>query len=64
VAGSVEVPVDGRAAIDAGDRRAWHQDLADRFIAATAVRRHATRTAADRRLLRRQGGLKPQSAAG
>lgn len=60
--GIVELPLDGPTAILAAQLDSNHKDPADRFIAATALRHHATLVTADERLLAGLPGLTLQDA--
>jgi PIN domain nuclease of toxin-antitoxin system len=60
--GITELPVTGEIAIGAGELEDLHGDLADRFIAATAIAHDATLVTADERLLRWRHGLRRQNA--
>ena len=61
-AGLIEFPVDGEIAVLAAELDALHGDLADRFIAATAIVRGATLLTADERLLAWKHRVKRQDA--
>jgi len=60
--GLAELPIDGPTAILAAQLDSDHKDPADRIIAATALRHHATLVTADERLLAGLPGLTSQDA--
>jgi PIN domain nuclease of toxin-antitoxin system len=60
--GAAELPLTGDIAIMAGELEGLHGDLADRFIAATAIVHDATLVTADARLLRWRHPLRRQDA--
>jgi PIN domain nuclease of toxin-antitoxin system len=61
-AGMVELPLDGAIAVRALDLAGLHDDLVDRFVAATAVAHEATLVTADERLLVWRHPLERQDA--
>jgi PIN domain nuclease of toxin-antitoxin system len=60
--GITELVLDGPTAILAAQLEVLHKDPADRFIAASALRHHATLVTADDRLLTGGNGLAVQDA--
>lgn len=60
--GLIELSLDGPTAILAAQLEGLHKDPADRFIAAAAIRHHATLVTADDRLLTGGNGLAVQDA--
>ena len=60
--GATELPLTGEIAISAGELEGFHNDPADRFIAATAITHQATLMTADERLLRWRHPLARENA--
>ena len=56
-AGLVEIPIDGRIALQSCQLTNFHRDPADRFIVATALDRNLPLMTADKKILEWEGTL-------